>query len=94
MRVMIVYDVSDDRRRLRLSRTLERWGLARIQRSAFTGILQPSRVRDLERLIKTIIDPTTDIVHILQIQDQDWRRTRVIGKQWGEANVHGATLLK
>ncbi|MEB3774701.1 MAG: CRISPR-associated endonuclease Cas2 [Desulfurococcales archaeon] len=94
MRVMVVYDVSDDKRRLRLSRTLERWGLARIQRSAFTGVLQPARVRDLERLVRTIVDPSTDIVHILPVQDQDWRRVRVIGRQWGESIVHGATLLK
>ncbi len=94
MRVMVVYDVSDDKRRLRLARTLERWGLARVQRSAFTGVLQPGRIKDLERLVRAIIDPSTDVVHILPVQDQDWRRVRVIGRQWGEASVRGAALLR
>lgn len=94
VRVMVVYDVSDDRRRLRLARTLERWGLARVQRSAFTGSIQPGRLKDLERLVRAIIDPATDVVHILPVQDQDWRRLRVVGRPWGEARVSGATLLK
>jgi CRISPR-associated protein Cas2 len=92
--ILVVYDVSDDRKRQRLSKDLERWGLARIQRSAFAGRMQPARARDLKRLVEKIIDRETDIVHIILLRDEEWARVEVIGNQWGEGVVPGAAVIQ
>ena len=94
MRYVIVYDISDDGKRLKVAKVLEQWGLARIQRSAFTGSLQASRVRDLARRLELIIDVDSDVVHIIPVQPQDWARVIVLGKPyWVAGRVEGVELL-
>jgi len=94
LRILVVYDISDDSSRVKVSRVLERWGLARIQRSAFTGILQWPRVRDLSRLLSIYLDEATDILHIIPVPEREWRRTIVLGRQWGDYDVKGAVILQ
>jgi CRISPR-associated protein Cas2 len=95
MYFLVVYDVSDDSRRQRLARTLEAWGLARIQRSAFVGRLTTARARDLAKLVSRIIDPSTDVVHMVALQDWEWRRALVIGSpKWGPGRVDGVKLIR
>jgi len=92
---VVVYDVSDDQRRLRLSRTLEAWGLSRIQRSAFTGRMQRARIRDLALLAERLIDPGTDVVHVFQLSREEWSKTIVLGTpRWGVRSVEGVLLLR
>ncbi len=94
MRYVIVYDISDDGKRLKVAKVLEQWGLARIQRSAFTGSLQAARVRDLARRLELIIDADSDVVHIIPVQPQDWARVIVLGKPyWVAGRVEGVELL-
>ena len=94
MRYVIVYDISDDGKRLKVAKVLEQWGLARIQRSAFTGSLQASRARDLARRLELIIDVDSDVVHIIPVQPQDWAKVIVLGKPyWVAGRVEGVELL-
>jgi len=93
--VLVVYDVSGDGERRRLAATLEAWGLHRIQRSAFIGRLQWARARDLAALAARIIQPETDVVHLVPLREEQWLRTLVLGTpRWGSvAGVEGARLL-
>lgn len=91
--VLVIYDISDDAKRLRVAKLLQRWGLSRIQRSAFTGTMIPSRIRDLERAVRSHVDEETDVVHIVPLQERDWARKTVIGTPWGETSVQGASIL-
>ncbi|MEB3851674.1 MAG: CRISPR-associated endonuclease Cas2 [Desulfurococcales archaeon] len=81
-RVIVVYDISDDRARLRAARTLQAWGLERIQRSAFAGRAQRARAVDLARRLERIVDPDTDTVHVLVVDERTWGRVVVIGKPY------------
>ena len=93
--VLVVYDVSDDGNRRRLAATLEAWGLYRIQRSAFVGRLQWARARDLAALAARIVDPGSDVVHLVPVRWEDWARALVVGTpRWGVvAGVEGARIL-
>ena len=94
MRVLVVYDISDDNTRLKVSRVLEAWGLSRIQRSAFVGSLTRPRALDLARRLETIIDEETDVVHIVFVQPQDWDKTIVLGKpQWVRGELSAIHIL-
>ncbi|GAB6148786.1 CRISPR-associated endonuclease Cas2 [Stetteria hydrogenophila] len=89
-RVLVIYDISDDSKRLRASRTLEAWGLTRIQRSAFVGHAQRARAVDLARRLSTIIDPETDVVHVLLLDPREWERAIVLGRPYWARGIQGA----
>lgn len=94
MKILVVYDISDDGVRLKASRILEMWGLSRIQRSAFLGSLTRSRAVDLARKLESIIDVKTDVIHIVFIQPQDWSKTIVIGKPlWARGVLDAVHIL-
>ncbi|ACP37691.1 CRISPR-associated endonuclease Cas2 [Saccharolobus islandicus] len=81
MKLLVVYDVSDDSKRSKLANNLKKLGLERIQRSAFEGDIDSQRVKDLIRIVRLIVDTSTDIVHIIPLGVRDWERRIVIGKE-------------
>ncbi len=71
MLVLIVYDISDNGLRSRISEILKDHGLTRIQRSAFIGQLTPQERMDLvERLRRLPLDPN-DRIDFFPICDRD-----------------------
>ncbi len=79
VRVVVVYDISDDGKRARLAGQLKRLGLARIQRSAFTGRLDSSRLKDLYRVCSRYADEPRDVIHVFTLCGYDWSRRRAFG---------------
>ncbi|MEM3943502.1 MAG: CRISPR-associated endonuclease Cas2 [Thermofilum sp.] len=87
MRVVVVYDISDDAKRFRLADQLKALGLSRIQRSAFAGRLDSSRLRDLYRLCERYAGEE-DVIHVFTLCGYDWSQARAFGKVAGvEARV-------
>jgi CRISPR-associated protein Cas2 len=84
MKLLVVYDVSDNGKRTRLSNELKRFGLSRIQRSAFQGDLDSQRLKDLIRVIRVTVDSQSDVVHVVPLGLRDWEGRIVIGKEGGE----------
>lgn len=91
-RILVIYDISDDSKRLRASRTLEAWGLTRIQRSAFVGSMQRARATDLARRLSRIIDEETDVVHIVAVDPREWERAIVLGRPYWARGIPGAVV--
>jgi CRISPR-associated protein Cas2 len=55
LRTLVIYDVEDDRVRLRVARACRDYGLAHVQYSAFSGPLSAGRRRELcARLADTL----------------------------------------
>lgn len=84
MKVLVIYDISDDEVRAKLAEDLKRLGLSRIQRSAFMGATNPSALKDLKRVCGLRARGSSDVVHIVQLCDYDWKKIAVIGKPWSE----------
>ncbi len=93
LRVLVVYDVSNDADRLRLSKRLQSMGLSRIQRSAFVGAMQRAKVRDIARMASSIINHETDVVHVVTVPENEWNRTIVLGKPWGYEEIDHVILV-
>lgn len=76
MRVVICYDVSDDRLRYRLVKYLERLAV-RIQYSVFYGDLQMEQVQKLqqftEMLFQSYADESASLL-VFPIKDMDWAK--------------------
>jgi CRISPR-associated protein Cas2 len=65
-RVIIAYDVADDRRRYHLCKTLERYGI-RIQYSIFELSLKPKDLYKLVDHLTGLIDNTEDRLLVMQL---------------------------
>jgi len=83
VRILVVYDISDNQDRLRLAENLFKLGLTRIQRSAFAGEIDTQRVKDLIRISGRYVRSEGDVIHIFQLGLRDWERRIVIGREWG-----------
>lgn len=60
-RLVVAYDVADDRRRERVARVLEHYGV-RVQYSVFECVLGRARYRELREMLLARIDPVEDAV--------------------------------
>jgi CRISPR-associated protein Cas2 len=79
VRVVVVYDIHDDEKRLRLATKLKSIGLSRIQRSAFTGMLDSQRLKDLYRVCEYFASDDRDVIHVFTLCGYDWSRRRAFG---------------
>ncbi|MBM4346269.1 MAG: CRISPR-associated endonuclease Cas2 [Deltaproteobacteria bacterium] len=78
MRCLIVYDVSDDRRRRQVAKALERSGV-RVQKSAFELDIDPSELRELLRTIENRIARQTDRVVVVPLTARGLQQVRWLG---------------
>jgi len=79
VRVLVVYDIDDDAKRVKLADRLKGLGLSRIQRSAFAGNLDSQRLRDLYRLCERFATDPRDVIHVFVLCGYDWSRRRAFG---------------
>ncbi len=84
MYLVVVYDISSNTRRKRLSDYLKSKGLSRLQRSMFLGNPSPMTVKDVYRAIPRFIDLETDIVHIIPLIKYSIEHMKVYGKPFEE----------
>ncbi len=66
--VLIIYDISDNKKRNQMVKILESYGV-RVQKSAFEAILRPNKYKKLINGIKNIPE-ASDSVRIYKIQGQ------------------------
>ena len=64
---LIVYDISNDANRTRLAKLLQRYGLERVQYSAFRGELNPNDRETLSRQVKTFVRDERDCIFIIPL---------------------------
>jgi len=64
---LIVYDISDDANRIKLAKLLERYGLERVQYSAFRGKLNPNDREALSRQVKKFVKDEHDCIFIIPL---------------------------
>ena len=81
MKYLIIYDVSDDNLRMKISETLKDYGLAHIQYSAFLGALRRNKLNSLITDLRKLIDDLEENVQIYPLCEVCFRRRKVIGKQ-------------
>lgn len=79
MFVVVTYDISDDRRRLRVSGELENFG-ARVNFSVFECHLEPDNLTELKRRLAKTIDPIEDNVRYYTVCDACLKKVEVQGE--------------
>jgi len=76
---LVSYDISDDRRRTKLAKTLKDYG-DRVQYSVFECILKKDLVERMVVRIKEIVSEEDDNVRIYTLCGQCEKAIRIIGK--------------
>lgn len=92
-RVIVVYDVSDNRRRLELANMLKSYGLVRVQRSMFLGKVSSQTLKDIVRKASRIIDKQTDVVHVIPITIYAYQHMKVIGTPLASIEEKGVEVV-
>lgn len=64
---LVVYDITDDGNRTKLSKLLERFGLERVQYSAFRGDLNPNDRDVLARQVAKFVKDEHDCIFIIPL---------------------------
>ncbi|MCE4607883.1 MAG: CRISPR-associated endonuclease Cas2 [Caldisphaeraceae archaeon] len=80
MMLLVIYDISSNEKRLKMSKALMQEGLSRIQKSAFVGRAGSALFREIEVKARSIVDEKTDIVHMVRVSELEWNGTKIIGR--------------
>ena len=79
MLTWVVYDISDDKVRNKVSRFCKGYGLYRVQKSAFLGDMNRNQIDELVLRCKEITDEEKDSVYIFPMCEDDFRKVKMIG---------------
>ena len=71
MKVLVVYDITDDSLRSKVAEILKDQGLRRIQKSAFIGELKGEERKDLEKVLCKVKLKGNDRIDVFPICDRD-----------------------
>jgi CRISPR-associated protein Cas2 len=71
LRTLVIYDIEDDRIRLRISETCLDYGLTRIQFSAFLGTLNRNKREELFLRLTSILDQNAGKILLQPICHKD-----------------------
>jgi len=71
LRTLVIYDIEDDRIRLKVSETCLDYGLTRIQYSAFLGTLNRNKREELFLRLTSVLDDNAGKIFLQPICDKD-----------------------
>ena len=93
MLTLVVYDISSNKSRKKVSDRLLDLGLIRAQYSVFLGQLDKNRADELTLFAEDQLEET-DRLYVIPIQRADLASARVVGKGFDEELVSGELLTK
>jgi CRISPR-associated protein Cas2 len=73
VRCLVIYDITEDRARLRVAEICLDYGLSRVQYSAFLGLLTRAQQVELMRRVRRELGKTEARVALLPVCDADFR---------------------
>jgi CRISPR-associated protein Cas2 len=71
LRTLVIYDIEDDKIRLKVSETCLDYGLTRIQYSAFLGTLNRNKREELFLRLTSVLDDNAGKIFLQPICDKD-----------------------
>ncbi len=95
MTVLVLYDITDDRKRAKAANICLDYGLARIQYSAFLGELTSARREELLAKLRRLLTETDARVHCFPLCERDIRLARaIVMGELGAAQPFGPELAR
>lgn len=75
----LLYDISDNRRRVKLAQLCKDYGFVRMQKSCFFGRVNKITLNRFERELERMAD-SNDIIYLIPIAENSLKQMRI----WGE----------
>ncbi|WP_448577125.1 CRISPR-associated endonuclease Cas2 [Thermosphaera sp.] len=92
MIILIAYDIADNNVRLKLANYLQSKGLARIQKSVFTGTILPTTLKDLDRTLPGFVKNSDDVIHLIPLLEYSLKNMKHYGNPLNQIKVERETL--
>lgn len=78
--VWVIYDISEDRPRGKVAKLCKEAGLYRVQKSAFLGTIERSRLDELSLHIDEYLDEEVDSIYIFPMCQPDFQKVILKGQ--------------
>jgi CRISPR-associated protein Cas2 len=92
MLVWVIYDITENKIRKRVSDSCKNYGLYRVQKSVFLGDLNSNRRDSLALQCEELIDPDVDSVYIFPMDEQSFKQVKLIGQAFDKDLVSDEVL--
>ncbi|MDD1703229.1 MAG: CRISPR-associated endonuclease Cas2 [Methanoregula sp.] len=92
--VWVVYDIAKNRARSHVSRICQDKGLYRVQKSVFLGNLNANERDSLALECEQEIDPKVDSVYVFPMDDDSFRKVKLLGQAFDKKLVSDELLTK
>lgn len=83
MNIWVIYDIastkSGDKRRRKIIKEIESFGLYRVQKSVFLGNIEKNRIDELVVFSEDLIDKEKDSVYLFPMCKEDFEAVKIIG---------------
>ncbi len=92
--VWVVYDITDNSTRSKVARICLDKGLYRVQKSVFLGTLNANERDSLSVECEEIIDLDVDSVYIFPMDDESFKKVKLLGQAFDKELVNDEVLTK
>ena len=92
--VWVVYDITDNSTRSKVARICLDKGLYRVQKSVFLGKLNANDRDSLAIECEEIIDPDVDSVYVFHMDDESFKKVKLLGQAFDKELVKDEVLTK
>ncbi|MCD5425114.1 MAG: CRISPR-associated endonuclease Cas2 [Methanosarcinaceae archaeon] len=92
MLVWVMYDISDNKIRKKVSDACKNYGLYRVQKSVFLGDLNANQRDSLGVECEDYVDGDVDSVYIFPMDEQSFKKVKLIGQAFDKELVSDELL--
>ncbi|MDD3052153.1 MAG: CRISPR-associated endonuclease Cas2 [Candidatus Cloacimonetes bacterium] len=94
MLVWVIYDITENRARQKVSDRCKNYGLYRVQKSVFLGDLNSNDRDSLGIECEELINTDRDSVYIFPMDDQSFKKVQLIGQAFDKELVSDEIITK
>jgi CRISPR-associated protein Cas2 len=92
--VWVIYDITENRIRQKVSDRCKNYGLYRVQKSVFLGDLNTNDRDSLGLEFKELIDTERDSVYIFPMDEQSFKKVQLLGQAFDKELVSDEVITK
>jgi len=90
----VIYDISENNIRSKVSKKCKGYGLYRVQKSVFLGDLNSNERDSLTIECEELIDAEKDSVYIFPMDEQSFKKVKLIGQAFDKDLVSDELITK
>jgi len=92
--VWVIYDITDNRTRQKVSDRCKNYGLYRVQKSVFLGDLNTNDRESLGLECEELIDTEKDSVYVFPMDEQSFKKVQLLGQAFDKDLVSDEVITK